>query len=100
MKTMPTKEVIVKQNIGHDQMTITVKFPTGELIKWRVGRSGDRLELTLRKSIQDQSHVINDYVSQLKKGNGTYADQFNALEATCKDCQTTNELIDKIKGLL
>ena len=87
----------VHKSIGHDRMKIEIFFPSGASLKFRIGRSGETLEIAFSndsQTLKTQSAQVRKWLEQRKEE--TNQDRFDRLEKTARQAKSGIEFMTLI----
>jgi hypothetical protein len=87
------------KNYSHDSMSLSVKFETGGSFSYRVGRSGERLEVCFSNDDNTLMGETNSFKcwTNLYENNG---ERFEALESLLKaqgGCKSGKQVISRMR---
>jgi hypothetical protein len=98
MATKKLTSTVVKKSIGFDRMSITGKFPSGASLRFFIGRSGEKLEISFSNDeaeLKKQSDILMKWLKY--RDDEDNVQRFERLEKLMKECKSGSELIEKIK---
>jgi hypothetical protein len=94
----PYKGPKVHKKMGHDVMKIEFFFPSGASLKFRIGRSGETLEVAFsndQATLKEQTKKIQKWLD-FQEGEKTNQDRFDRLEKIGKQASSGAEFMTLI----
>jgi hypothetical protein len=89
----------ISKRIGFDSMSISGKFPSGASLKFSIGRSGEKMELSFSNDINVLKAQMKTFKSWMDyRPNETNLDRFDRLEKILQGCQSGAQVISKMEA--
>jgi len=87
----------VTKRLGHDNMSMVIKFQSGATLDWKIGRGGEKLAIAFsnnKEEVKQQIKIVEKFLKGRKSEDNKA--RFLRLEETVKGCRSGKEFIAKI----
>lgn len=95
-----TKTTKVTRKENYDNMSLSVKFPSGGSAKWYVSRGSDTITVSGSNDpvkCNEQSRIFHEF---LNSTDGTFKERFDIIEPIMKASNSVGEMVAKMSEAL
>jgi len=87
----------INRTVGHDNISISARFPSGANFRFSIGRNGERLSLAFSNDDVELSKQVRIFDTWLKFRDGeTNLERLDRLEKICTGCQSGGQVIKRM----